>query len=92
MELESDNVDYCVASVRRWDQVEEVRKVIREKDLKKKLGWSYIKVKGTIQGFVSRDRSHPKVDEIHKMLAYLSRVTQKIHKGKKKQLSREKEP
>ena len=81
LELESDNVGYYTllsnvkASVGRWDEVEEVRKVMSEKEFKKKPGWSCIEVKGTIQGFVSGDRSHPEAEEIHGMLGYLSRAT-----------------
>ena len=41
------------ASFGQWNGVEEVRRVINEKDLKKKQGWSCIEAKGMIHGFVS---------------------------------------
>ncbi|XP_058728246.1 pentatricopeptide repeat-containing protein At4g35130, chloroplastic-like [Vicia villosa] len=81
LELESDNAGYYTllsnvkASVGRWNEVEELRRVMSEKKLKKKPGWSCIEVKGVIQGFVSGDISHSEADEICKMLCRLSRAT-----------------
>ena len=40
------------ASFGQWNGVE-VRRVVNEKDLKKKPGWSCIEAKGMIHGFVS---------------------------------------
>ncbi|KAH7521105.1 hypothetical protein JRO89_XSUnG0111900 [Xanthoceras sorbifolium] len=59
MELEPDNVGYYTllcniqASVGQWVEVEEVRRVMNEKNLKKKPAWSCIQEKGKIHGFVS---------------------------------------
>ena len=59
LELEPDNIGYYTLlsmyrpSVGQWDEVEEVRRVMNEKDLKKKPGWSCIEAKGMIHGFVS---------------------------------------
>ena len=41
------------ASFGQWNGVEEVRRVVNEKDLKKKPDWSCIEAKGMIHGFVS---------------------------------------
>ena len=57
--LEHDNIGYHTllgnlqASFGQWNGVEEVRRVVNEKDLKKKPGWSCIEAKGMIHGFVS---------------------------------------
>lgn len=82
LELEPDNAGYYTllsnvkASVGRWNEVEELRRAMNEKDLKKKPGWSCIEVNGVIQGFVSRDISHPEADEIYEALGRLSSVIQ----------------
>ncbi|XP_057982644.1 pentatricopeptide repeat-containing protein DOT4, chloroplastic-like [Malania oleifera] len=81
-ELEPDNTGYRVilsnmqATVDRWGEVEQLRKTVNEKDLKKKPGWSCIEAKGGMHGFVSGDTSHPQVAEIYAVLGYLSK---KIH-------------
>ena len=57
--LEHDNIGYHTllgnlqASFGQWNGVEEVRRVVNDKDLKKKPGWSCIEAKGMIHGFVS---------------------------------------
>ena len=82
LELEPDNAGYYTllsntkASVGRWNEVEELRSVMIEKDLKKKPGWSCIEVNGVIQGFLSGDISHPESEEIYEALGRLSRATQ----------------
>ncbi|XP_050229235.1 pentatricopeptide repeat-containing protein At4g35130, chloroplastic-like, partial [Mercurialis annua] len=53
LELESDNVGYYTilsniqASVGNWNEVEEVRIVMHDKDLRKTPGWSYIEERGS---------------------------------------------
>uniref|UniRef100_A0A2N9FPX5 Pentatricopeptide repeat-containing protein n=1 Tax=Fagus sylvatica TaxID=28930 RepID=A0A2N9FPX5_FAGSY len=80
--IEPDNVGYhtllsnAQAGVGRWDEVEEVRRVMNEKDLKKKPGWSCFEAKGMIHGFVSVDRSHHQVEEIYDILGCLSKMIQ----------------
>ncbi|KAK9289352.1 hypothetical protein L1049_007507 [Liquidambar formosana] len=82
LELESDNVGYYTllsnihAGVQKWAEVEELRRLMSEKDLKKKPGWSCIEAKGRIHGFVSGDRSHHQVGEIYEVLGCLGRKTQ----------------
>ncbi|KAK7278859.1 hypothetical protein RJT34_23898 [Clitoria ternatea] len=80
LELEPDNAGYYTllsnvkASVGRWNEVEELRRVMSEMDIKKKPGWSCVEVKGIIHGFVSGDLSHPEAEEIYGALGRLSRV------------------
>lgn len=81
LELEPDNAGYYTllsnvkASVGRWDEVEELRRVMSEKHLKKKPGWSCIEVKGIMHGFTSGDISHPKADQIYEALGSLTIAT-----------------
>ena len=59
MELEPDNIGYHTllsnlqASFGQWNEVEEVKRVMNEKNLKKKPRWSCTEAKGMIHGFVS---------------------------------------
>lgn len=82
LELEPHNAGYYTllsnvkASVGRWNEVEELRRVMSERDLKKKPGWSCIEVNRVIHGFVSSDKSHPEVEDIYEALCRLSRMTQ----------------
>lgn len=82
LELEPDNAGYHTllsnvkASAGRWNEVEELRREMSEKDLKKKPGWSCIEVKGVSYGFLSGDITHPEAEEIYAALCTLSRVTQ----------------
>ncbi|RYR26189.1 hypothetical protein Ahy_B02g060366 [Arachis hypogaea] len=70
LELEPHNAGYYTllsnikASVGSWNEVEELRRMMSEKDLKKKPGWSCIEVNGVIQGFVSGDISHTESEEL----------------------------
>ncbi|XP_059645870.1 pentatricopeptide repeat-containing protein At4g21065-like [Cornus florida] len=84
LELKPNNAGYYTvlsnaqASVERWSEVEEVRNVMKDKDLMKRPGWSCIELKGLLHGFVSGDRSHPRVVEISEILECLSRKMQDL--------------
>lgn len=51
-----------------WDEFAEVRKKMKEKNVKKVPGFSQIEVKGRSHVFCAGDRSHPQVEEIYKLL------------------------
>ncbi|KAF3442487.1 hypothetical protein FNV43_RR16403 [Rhamnella rubrinervis] len=80
LELEVEDMGYYTlmsnaqASVGQWGEVEEIRRVMRNKELKKKPGWSCTEYKGRIHGFVSGDRSHFQAQEIYEVLGCLSRM------------------
>ncbi|KAF5750263.1 pentatricopeptide repeat-containing protein [Tripterygium wilfordii] len=84
LELDPDDVGYHTllgniqASSENWTEVEEVRSVMNEKDMKKTPGWSYIEEKGRIHGFVSGDMSHPQVGEIYEVLGSLNRKIKQL--------------
>ncbi|KAF2289308.1 hypothetical protein GH714_034436 [Hevea brasiliensis] len=81
LEVEPDNVGYHTvlsniqACVGKWDVVEEVRKIMHEKELRKTPGWSYIEEKGKSYCFVSGDRSHEQNEEIYEILGHLNVFT-----------------
>ncbi|KAK9099884.1 hypothetical protein Scep_023314 [Stephania cephalantha] len=84
-ELELDNAGYNTllssihASAERWHEAEDVRRLMNEKQMTKKPGWSYIEdSRGSIHGFVAGDESHPKVGEIFELLSSLSKTMEEF--------------
>eukprot|EP01018_Ginkgo_biloba_P018936 Gb_33117 [translate_table: standard] len=59
------------AEAGRWDDVAEMRKLMKDRGLKKKPGCSWIEVKNKVHAFVVEDRSHPQIVEIHETLERL---------------------
>lgn len=84
LELEPDNIGYhtLLSNVQacsgRWNEVEEVRKAMFERDYKKQPGWSFVEEKGNVHWFVSGDRLHYQVEEIYEVLRCLNRKIQEF--------------
>eukprot|EP00253_Pinus_taeda_P001094 PITA_01094 len=53
------------AAAGRWDEAAKIRKLMKERGVKKKPGCSWIEVKGRVHAFVVEDRSHPRTEEIY---------------------------
>lgn len=53
------------ASARRWDEVRNLRELMREKAVVKEPGRSWIEIDQTLHTFHANDRSHPRKDEVH---------------------------
>ncbi|KAL8530467.1 hypothetical protein ACS0TY_007491 [Phlomoides rotata] len=70
-------VSNLYAAAERWEDVEEVRKRMRVKGLKKDPGCSWIEVGNKIHTFITRDRLHPQCDEIYEKL---SEITEKLER------------
>jgi pentatricopeptide repeat protein len=51
-----------------WNDVSRVRMMLKEKNLKKNPGCSWIELEGTVHEFFVQDKSHPQVTEIYSML------------------------
>ncbi|KAG9452911.1 hypothetical protein H6P81_005815 [Aristolochia fimbriata] len=58
----------------KWENVDRVRQVMREKGLSKEIGCSWIEVGGLVHTFVSRDQKHPKCEQIYSTLEDLVTV------------------
>ncbi|XP_006650794.2 pentatricopeptide repeat-containing protein At2g41080 [Oryza brachyantha] len=56
------------ATSRRWGEVSEVRKTMREKYVRKEPGVSWVELKGQIHQFCTGDESHPRQKEIDECL------------------------
>ncbi|XP_077233484.1 pentatricopeptide repeat (PPR) superfamily protein [Tasmannia lanceolata] len=61
------------ASAGRWDEVAMVRKLMRDRGVRKKPGCSWIEVKKEIHIFFAGDSSHPRTKEIYEFLEEMSR-------------------
>ncbi|KAL6961294.1 hypothetical protein U1Q18_039061 [Sarracenia purpurea var. burkii] len=61
------------AGARRWEDVAAVRKLMRDKGVKKKPGCSWIEVKKRVHVFVAEDSSHPLIKEIYEFLEEMSK-------------------
>eukprot|EP01018_Ginkgo_biloba_P032595 Gb_24515 [translate_table: standard] len=78
LELETQNAATYVllsnlyGASERWDSVEKVRKMMRDRGVIKEPGRSWIEVQNTIHTFIARDRSHPQVEEIYAKLKELN--------------------
>lgn len=55
-----------------WEDVDKLRKQMREKGLRKETAYSWIESAGFMNSFVSRDRKHPQCDEIYNILKSLA--------------------
>ncbi|KAL3654150.1 hypothetical protein CASFOL_003831 [Castilleja foliolosa] len=77
-ELDSGNVGYYVllsniyANFGRWEGVDEVRSLARERGLSKTPGWSSIELNNKTEVFYTGNRSHPQCEEIYKELGLLN--------------------
>lgn len=55
-----------------WENVDKVRKDMRERGLRKEVGCSWIDVGGYVNRFASKDQEHPQSHEIYEMLERLA--------------------
>ncbi|KAL5741782.1 hypothetical protein ACOSP7_028514 [Xanthoceras sorbifolium] len=56
----------------KWENVDKVRKEMRERGLRKEIGCSWIEIGGHMNCFMSKDEEHPHSDEIYEMLEGLA--------------------
>ncbi|CAN8253697.1 unnamed protein product [Cochlearia groenlandica] len=76
-----DHVSYVMLShmysdVKRWEEKANVKKMMRERGVKKLAGWSWIEIMNQICVFNAEDRSHPLCHEIYFMVQNLSEEMQ----------------
>lgn len=77
LDLEPDDVGAYIllsniyANSQKWDDVAEVRKVMKLKGVRKEPGCSWIEVNKKIHAFILQDNSHPEIDEITRQLSEL---------------------
>lgn len=59
------------AAVRRWDDVARVRKLMKDRQVKKEPGCSWVEVAGEVNVFLVDDASHPEIREVYRFLEVL---------------------
>ncbi|OVA14516.1 Pentatricopeptide repeat [Macleaya cordata] len=62
------------AAANRWDKVADARKMMKERNVKKDPGYSWIDVKNKVHLFVVDDKSHPQAVAIYSKLEDLIRI------------------
>lgn len=66
------------AGVERWDEVKEVRKMMKERNVRKEGGRSWIEVQGEVHEFLAADKRHERKDAIYAKLAELIEEIEKL--------------
>ncbi|KAK7390838.1 hypothetical protein VNO78_18962 [Psophocarpus tetragonolobus] len=66
------------AANKKWDEVAKARKLLRECDLRKERGTSWIEVKNKIHSFTVGERNHPQINEIYARLDNLMLQLKKL--------------
>lgn len=61
----------ALSSTARWEEVAVVRKMMKERQVKKKSGRSWIEVRGEVHVFLAGDRNHERTEEIYAKLRNL---------------------
>ncbi|CBI21173.3 unnamed protein product, partial [Vitis vinifera] len=57
--------------LRRWNEKASIKRLMKERGVKKVPGWSWIEVKNEVRSFNAEDRSHPNCEEIYLRLGEL---------------------
>ncbi|XP_073309305.1 putative pentatricopeptide repeat-containing protein At3g25970 [Primulina huaijiensis] len=65
--------------LKRWDEKASVKRLMRQKGVKKVPGWSWIELNGDVHAFNAEDHSHPNCLEIYQTLKELTRVIKILH-------------
>ncbi|XP_015898638.3 putative pentatricopeptide repeat-containing protein At3g11460, mitochondrial [Ziziphus jujuba] len=92
IELEPRNVGYYVllsniyTDGENLEGVLNVRKMMRERQLKKEPGYSYVELKGKVNIFLAGDRTHHQTVEIYKMLYELESLVKELDEYKENKI------
>ncbi|KAH9314353.1 hypothetical protein KI387_022980 [Taxus chinensis] len=79
LELDPEHTGHYVllsniyAAAGRWDDLDKVRKIMKDKCIKKKPGCSWIEVNKQVHAFLVGDISHPQTEKIYAKLEELSK-------------------
>ncbi|CAL9003631.1 unnamed protein product [Prunus brigantina] len=79
LELEPQNCGYNIlmsniyAASNRWNEVDGVRKSMKDRGTKKEPGLSSIEVNGSVHDFIMGDKAHPQTRNIYEMLAEMTK-------------------
>ncbi|KAA0049210.1 hypothetical protein IC582_012540 [Cucumis melo] len=68
----------ALSATARWEEVAVVRKLMKERDVKKKSGRSWIEVRGEVHVFLAGDRNHERAEELNAKLKELVGEIEKL--------------
>lgn len=68
----------ALSATARWEEVAVVRKLMKERQVKKKSGRSWIEVRGKVHVFLAGDRNHERAEEVYAKLRELIREIEKL--------------
>ena len=60
------------ATVERWEDVGKVRKIMKDRIIKKNPGCSWMEVRNIVHSFMVNDSSHPQIREIRSLFEAMS--------------------
>lgn len=77
--LEMEPEEHCTyvvlsnmyGNLMRWDEKAKVKRLMKERGVKKVPGWSWIEVKNSVHAFIAEDHSHPSCQQIYFLLEVL---------------------
>ncbi|XP_038884493.1 putative pentatricopeptide repeat-containing protein At3g25970 [Benincasa hispida] len=77
--LEMEPEEHCTyvllsnmyGNLMRWDEKAKVKRLMKERGVKKVPGWSWIEVKNNVHAFIAEDHSHPSCQQIYFLLKVL---------------------
>ncbi|XP_057426960.1 pentatricopeptide repeat-containing protein At5g04780, mitochondrial [Lotus japonicus] len=67
------------AANKKWEEVARTRKALREGDIRKERGTSWIEIKNKIHSFTVGERNHPQIEEIYAKLDSLIEELKKLN-------------
>ena len=66
-------LSHMYSDAKKWEEKANVKKVMKERGVKKVPGWSWIEIGNEVCAFNAEDRSHPLCEEIYLMVEDLTR-------------------
>lgn len=77
--LEMEPEEHCTyvllsnmyGNLMRWEEKAKVKRLMKERGVKKVPGWSWIEVKNNVHAFIAEDHSHPSCQQIYFVLELL---------------------
>ncbi|KAJ0237923.1 putative pentatricopeptide repeat-containing protein [Hirschfeldia incana] len=78
LEMEPDDhftyvsLSHMYSDAKKWEEKASVKKVMKERGVKKVPGWSWIEIRNEVCAFNAEDRSHPLCEEIYLMIEDLT--------------------
>lgn len=67
-------LSHMYSGVGMWDDRATMQRMMRSRGLSKVPGWSWVEIMNQVHCFNAEDRSHPRVEEIYKMLEVLTEM------------------